>query len=350
MSNSFQNPDVDDKTTHASLEESIEDGQHSLTTVKDSDLDTIVKPNEALQTDFDIGEPCCTYEWNKDLEGFDSLFDFKSICNRIWKHGLPSNTALTPDYILKVDQQTKPRTKVDIIGGVVFYSNPEHYPSTFNFDKKWTIAVGLDPVHSQTLSFANFNQLKSFRDNPSVGAIGPIGIDRKVNKSLWKAQEDVFKSIIKDVVTLDKPVILDLCGTDDYNSDVYALAIRWMQKDLDHLQAIYLHNFKGTDEDVECWLQAFPNTRFGFNANCKHFDDSQITALKAVPFENFMLETGSPHVDVHLGVITTPAYIGDVAQIVADLTGKTVEDVLSDGVHNAKGLYMTGEPQNLFCC
>ena len=83
---------------------------------------------------------------------------------------------------------------------------------------------------------------------------------------------------------------------------------------------IHLHCFTGTRSDVEDWLEEFPNCYFGFTARASTFNHFQLEGLRSVTHDRILVETDSPYMPVE-GKNHAPAYIGDVAQFIARLSG-----------------------------
>ena len=71
---------------------------------------------------------------------------------------------------------------------------------------------------------------------------------------------------------------------------------------------------------VEDWLEEFPNTYFGFPSRVTSFNQEQRDGVRTVPEDRILLETDAPYMPTHRNVqVNTPAYIGDVAESVAQI-------------------------------
>lgn len=70
------------------------------------------------------------------------------------------------------------------------------------------------------------------------------------------------------------------------------------------------------------------------------YNQYQLEGLKAVPHDRILLEADSPYMPVNKeNRINTPAYIGDIAQVVAKERGVSVEELLAVTVTNGQQLY-----------
>ena len=82
-------------------------------------------------------------------------------------------------------------------------------------------------------------------------------------------------------------------------------------------QLIQVHYFNGTC-DVGKWLEAFPNTQFSVGVSILNALPQQIQGLKAVPWDQLLLETDSP-ANMPNGRPSSPFSIWKVAHKVAEL-------------------------------
>ena len=103
---------------------------------------------------------------------------------------------------------------------------------------------------------------------------------------------------------------------------------------------MHLHCFTGDSTTVKCWTRDFPNCYFGFTAFVSSFAKAQIKALREVPENRLLLETDSPYFPVTEGYRpNTPAFIGDVAVLVAGRLGLALERLLDVTADNTRRLY-----------
>lgn len=105
------------------------------------------------------------------------------------------------------------------------------------------------------------------------------------------------------------------------------------------LQPIHVHCFTGTADEVDRWTKKFHDVYFGFTALVGGFDETQKEALRAVSMNRLLLESDSPHLAPGEKSINNPAYLGEVAALVAAVLGRTTEQVLTVMADNARRLY-----------
>lgn len=105
-------------------------------------------------------------------------------------------------------------------------------------------------------------------------------------------------------------------------------------------QRIHIHCCTLGPHEVEAWGKTFPNAYFSFNALVKSYNREQRAALSLLPRSRLLLETDSPHLPVGGGVIyATPAYIGEVGELVAGIRGDSLQALLEPTRVNAQALY-----------
>lgn len=73
----------------------------------------------------------------------------------------------------------------------------------------------------------------------------------------------------------------------------------------------------GDAELVKEWMTNYSNVYFGFTGAVENFATDQIAGLQSVHMNRILLETDSPYMRPGGGGINTPAFIGEVASIVA---------------------------------
>ena len=270
------------------------------------------------------------------LRAMDCHFHLDRTSNKIWNS---CRNKSPEDIISYVSGNGTPRLPVSVEYGVVVYSEPRNYPSDLNFGKQWTVAVGVHPKHVHEMDDQKFLELRRLLDLPCVSALGEIGLDHTVPLDKWRTQERVFVKVLS-LTKVSRPIVLHLRGpaSDRYGLGVSSRCIQLLQKNVvSPRQLIHLHCFSGDSELVAEWLTEFPNVYFGYTALVSSFTPAQIAGLRSVPKDRILVETDSPYFarfDVN-----TPAFIGEVAQLVADHRGIPVEELLEITLQNGRELY-----------
>ncbi|XP_062612696.1 uncharacterized protein LOC134274418 [Saccostrea cucullata] len=300
-----------------------------------SDLEEYPLPDGSTSDDMEVAE-------QGELPAvFDSHFHLDRSSKKIW--GV--NKGHTVEDVLHYSDSNfvscKPSIPVRVVGGIIVYSEPETYPNiSFTLEGPWRVAVGVHPKHYRSLSDEKMSLLHQLLHHPKVVALGECGLDRSVSPSEWSQQEEVFVKILS-LAKPCKPLVLHLRGPvgDEYGSDVNARCIMLMERYCSRAQWIHVHCFKGKVDVVETWLKKFPNTYFGVTAAVRTFDENQITGLKAIPRNKLVLESDAPYFPLGRAKVSTPAYLGETASLVAVNLGIRPSELMQVTLENARYLY-----------
>lgn len=271
-------------------------------------------------------------------EAFDSHFHLDRTSFRIWKKSSGKSVDDLISYSLSGNQH--PQLDVSVAGGVIVYSEPSTHPEIVSVERPWGVAVGVHPKHIEEFSRDRFLHMKELLNRPHVVALGEVGLDRTVPVKLWRRQEDVLCQVLT-LSRKDKVLVLHLRGTpaDRIGMDVHARCMQILHKSCDPDQPIHLHCFTGDARLVKEWMNSFSHVYFGFTGAVETFSTDQIDGLRAVPMNRMLLETDSPYMKPGGGYINTPAFIGDVATVVASKLQISVRYLLNETVKNCRKLY-----------
>lgn len=271
-------------------------------------------------------------------EAFDSHFHLDRTSFRIWKKSSGKSVDDLISYSFSGNQH--PQLDVSVAGGVIVYSEPSTHPEIVSVERPWGVAVGVHPKHTEEFSRDRFLHMKELLNRPHVVALGEVGLDRTVPVKLWRRQEDVLCQVLT-LSRKDKVLVLHLRGTpaDRIGMDVHARCMQILHTSCDPDQPIHLHCFTGDARLVKEWMNSFSHVYFGFTGAVETFSTDQIDGLRAVPMNRMLLETDSPYMKPGGGYINTPAFIGDVATVVASKLQISVRYLLNETVKNCRKLY-----------
>ncbi|KAK3107216.1 hypothetical protein FSP39_009701 [Pinctada imbricata] len=267
---------------------------------------------------------------------FDSHFHLDRSSMKIWRtyHG-----HTVEDLIAHSGQ--KPSVKVNVVGGIIVYSEPRSYPEVdFQLHGPWRVAVGVHPKHHDSLTNDKKMILHRLLSHPKVVALGECGLDRTVPVSEWSHQEDVFRRMLQ-LARVDQPLVVHLRGPigDEYGSDVHCRCVTMMESLCDKNQLVHVHCFTGKAEIVEVWNRKFPRTYFGVTAAIRTFTAEQINGLIAIPMNKLLLESDAPYFPLGNATVSSPAFLGEVAAILAVHLDRRPQELMQATLTNAKVLY-----------
>ena len=110
---------------------------------------------------------------------------------------------------------------------------------------------------------------------------------------------------------------------------------------------IHLHCFNSKPKVVKKWLEAFPNTYFGFTKMVGDFTGEYARAVQELHESRLLVETDDPYFHFNQNRHSTPAVIGMAARELARIRGSDWRAILNVTRANAKRLYGERRPPAL---
>ncbi|XP_066453088.1 putative deoxyribonuclease TATDN2 [Eleutherodactylus coqui] len=162
------------------------------------------------------------------------------------------------------------------------------WQEVLNEDLVWG-AFGCHPHFAQYYNDRLHEDMMMALRHPKAIAFGEMGLDysHKCSTSI-PDQIAVFEKQLKLVVPLGKPLVIHCRGAD---KDLFKIMKKWLPRDY----KIHRHCFTGKYEDIEPFLQEFPNMAVGFTAVLTY--PSAVEAQDAVtkiPLDRLIVETDAP--------------------------------------------------------
>ncbi len=212
----------------------------------------------------------------------------------------------------------------------------ERYPEVF-------LAVGLHPLEASDWNPKMGKQINQLAQSPRVVAIGETGLDfYKSDPESRDLQEQAFRAQLSIAQTLDLAVIV--------HSRDAAVATRDVLDEMDpeHQLRVVMHCWSGTPEETrwfverQCWVSFSGIVTF---KNAKSVKQS----AKEVPTDQLLVETDCPFLAPvpYRGKRNEPAFVAEVAKVVAQLRGVTLPLLAEQTTANARRLFQLPKPAPL---
>ena len=263
---------------------------------------------------------------------FDSHFHLDRLERRLQARGI---------HAIRAEPGGPPHVPVTVVGGILNYCDPERYREiVFPPNRAWKVAVGIHPRHVSRVDDRMLDQLESLICDTRVAAISELGLDHTEPPERWGQQEALAERILRMGVSGRVLVIhargeaQDPCGLQVHRT-IRSLLIRRCT----HHQRVQVHCACTSAEEVAAWLRAFPHCYFSFGRGVTTFSGPQQEALRAVPRNRLLLETDAPYFSGRGQTPHTPAYIGEVAALVAQIRREPLVEVMAFTRTNALRLY-----------
>ena len=225
--------------------------------------------------------------------------------------------------------------RVRLTGGVVIFCDPQTYPTQEEMQhlksQGYAIALGLHPKGTNHYSEQDFETFRRLVNQPEVTVLGEVGLDYTADPSTWGRQHVILDRVLKH---LQPSQVLVLHARGAYYQLLFQL-----KGTIPSEQRIHLHCFEGSQQLLADWIGEFPNTYFGFTGLVQHFNEAKKQALRSLPESRLLVETDSPYFKIGGRRHSSPALVGMVAKMVADVRGCTWKEVLQVSSSNARSLY-----------
>ncbi|AZN38892.1 TatD family hydrolase [Paenibacillus albus] len=210
--------------------------------------------------------------------------------------------------------------------------NRETIPTTMALAEQYTFiyaAVGWHPVDSIDMQPGDLDWIASLCDHPKVVAIGEIGLDYHWDTSPKDVQQRVFREQIQLAKQKQKPIVI-------HNRDAHEDVVRLLREEGAQEVGGVMHCFSGSWETAKQCLDMNFYISFGGPLT---FQNARVPkeVLAHVPIDRLLIETDAPYLTPHpyRGKRNESAFVRLVANTMAELTGKSVEEIAKITTENA---------------
>lgn len=179
-------------------------------------------------------------------------------------------------------------------------------------------SIGVHPLHSQEPR--DLNKLIEWSKKEKVVAIGEVGLDYHYEEG--NPREDQ-KTLLRDMLSLEKQTDLPyVFHSRECFEDIFDVIAEY------DIKSAVFHCYTDSMENAKKVLDLGYYISFSGVVTFKKSDELREIA-KYVPEDRFLIETDSPYLAPvpHRGKINEPAYVSLVAECVANLRGKTVDEI-----------------------
>jgi TatD DNase family protein len=201
-------------------------------------------------------------------------------------------------------------------------------------------AVGMHPHDAKKLDGAALAELRDLAQHPKVVAVGEIGLDFYRDLSPRDVQRRAFQAQLAWAARLGKPVVIH---DRDAHVEILEILGDWTTEQTNSPLAGrlgVLHTFSG---DLAMAEQAMD---WGFYIsisgpvtyeNARQLPD----IVRTLPVDRLLVETDCPFLPPHphRGKRNEPAYVGLVAERIADLKGMSFDELARATTANAQHLF-----------
>jgi TatD DNase family protein len=204
--------------------------------------------------------------------------------------------------------------------------------------------VGFHPHDAKTADAAALAELRELAHHPQVVAIGEIGLDFYRNYSPRDAQRRAFQEQLHIATELSKPVVIH---DRDAHADTMNVLQAWAAgcRSLPADRRGVFHCFSGDLALAEAAIEL--GFYIGVDGPITYHNARKLPAIvKALPLDRLLVETDAPFLTPHphRGQRNEPAYVRLVAEKIAGLKNRTLEEIAQATTANAVALFQLDIP------
>ena len=190
-------------------------------------------------------------------------------------------------------------------------------------------AIGIHPNHCGHVPIEDLPQLRHLQADPTVVALGEMGLDYHHDFAPRDRQKNVFEFQLELAAELKRPVVIHSReATDDTLAIIRGFA---------NVRAVF-HCFTGSVDEARKILDA--GYLLGFTGAVTFKKNDEIRAAVALaPLDRILVETDAPYLSpepVRSQRTNEPAFVMHVADVVARVKGVSLEEL--DRVTSANAL------------
>ncbi|MDH5547357.1 MAG: TatD family hydrolase [Gammaproteobacteria bacterium] len=209
-------------------------------------------------------------------------------------------------------------------------SNWDDVLKTAALKESYYPALGMHPVYIEDHIPQHLEQLEDYVERFKPVAIGEIGLDFFVNGLDRARQLAMFEAQLDLAKRKDLPVVLHVRKAHD---DVLKLLRR------KKLRGGFVHAFSGSEQQAQQYIDL--GFLLGFGGTLSYDRAQKLRRLvTTLPLEHIAFETDAPDIAPanHRGERNSPEYLTDTVQLVANLRGVSIDELLETTNQNVKNL------------
>lgn len=195
-------------------------------------------------------------------------------------------------------------------------------------------ALGIQPHDANTFTLETGERIKKLaQSNKRVVAIGEIGLDAYYTLSTMEKQIECFDYFLQVALDINLPVVVHVRQT---HQEVYSRLLTYSKLGLRGV----IHCFTGTLAEAKQFLDCGYYISFSGIVTFKNAKELQETA-KFIPEDKILIETDSPYLSPMplRGKLNEPSHLVHTNNFIANLRGKTSEDMAQITYDNALSLF-----------
>lgn len=211
-------------------------------------------------------------------------------------------------------------------------SNTEAVALAARFENIYA-TVGMHPHDAKDVGPEDLAKLKDLAAHSKVVAVGETGLDYYYSHSPHGVQQRVFSQFIDMARDTDLPIVV-------HERDAAHDAVELLRSEGEGRLHGVIHCFTGNYEAACAYLDLGFYLSFTGIITFKNAEALR-QVVRRVPLERILVETDSPYLTPvpHRGKRNEPAYVRQVAEIIATVKGVAFDQVATLTTNNARTLF-----------
>jgi TatD DNase family protein len=193
------------------------------------------------------------------------------------------------------------------------------------------VAIGVHPHHAAEITDSDLEEVERLAGRQAV-AIGEIGLDYHYDFAPRDIQHRVFREQLRIAKRLDLPAVIHNRESDDDLLNI-------IQEEQEGSLRFQLHCFSSGPEILQRALEL--GAMISFTGNITYPKSTLDDVVRAVPDDRIMIETDAPYLTPvpFRGKRNEPAYVTYVAEKIAGLRGKSLDEITQMTTENARRFF-----------
>jgi TatD DNase family protein len=195
------------------------------------------------------------------------------------------------------------------------------------------MGIGIHPCSVKKDYTPQIEWVKKELQTGKYVSVGEIGIDLYWDKTLVIEQKDAFRQQIQLAKEFDLPIIIH---ARDSMNEIFEV----LDEEMDAKLHGVFHCFIGEEAEIKK-VDNYENFMFGLGGVLTFKNSTLKNFIDLIPMEKIILETDAPYLSPvpNRGKRNEPAYTRNVAEFLADLKLKEIEEIAKITTDNAKRLF-----------
>lgn len=235
-----------------------------------------------------------------------------------------------PDNINELESEIRRAKENNVNYMILGGTNKEENIIMIDITRKYNnifLTLGYHPEYADIIKEEDLKLLEDQIQNNNVIAIGEIGLDYHYENSNKNNQQKLFISQLELARKYNLPVVIH---SRDATEDTYNILKKY------NLNGV-IHCYSGSLEMAKRYIDL--GYKLGIGGVLTFKNSKLKDVVKNIDLKNIILETDSPYLSPDRGNINEPSNIKIIAEYLAEITDKSLEEIAKITTNNAVELF-----------